>query len=401
MRLLSRGRRGITAVVLSLVVLGLAAPAGANPEEARLEEARDRLGEVRDELEDARSEAEAEAEALAVAEARVEDVLTAVAEAERAVERQQMAVDEAEDDLAALEAEVEHRKEATRARVVALYQGGGDGGLTALFAGESTSDILDRGALLEVVNRNDRRVFESVTASERAVDAQAEHLAEERDALERVLAQQEELLTEVEELREDQAIAAAEAEAEVDELEQHADYLEEETRELAAASRRSARAERTSRSAAGGSSNSNSSSGEQPAQSSGSSGEASSGSGGGGWQWPAQGRVTSGYGTRWGRLHAGIDVANSTGTPVVASRGGRVTHAGSMSGYGNTVLIDHGGGIVTVYAHLNSIAVGTGQQVGGGQRIGGMGCSGSCTGTHVHFEVRVNGNAQNPRGYLP
>ena len=391
MRLPIRDHRPSAVVVLALLasgLVGLALPALASPEEQRLEEARDRLGEVRDELDAAREEAEAEAEALAVAEARLDEVLSSVAEAEQAVERQQLAVDEAEGELARLEAEVEQHKDATRSRVAVLYKRGGDGGLSTLLTGESTSDVLGRGALLEAVNRNDRQAFETVASSERAVDAQAEHLAEERDALERVLAQQQELLAEVEELREDQAIAAAEAEAEVEDLEEHEAYLEEESRELASAARRAARSDRTSRS------NSNGSGEAQTTASSGSGG-------GGGWQWPAQGRVTSGYGTRWGRLHAGIDIANSTGTSVVAARGGTVSQTRTMSGYGNIVLINHGGGIVTAYAHLNSIEVSSGQQVSAGQRIGGMGCTGSCTGTHVHFEVRVNGNAQNPRGYLP
>ena len=389
MRLPIRAHRPFAVVVLTLLTSGLvvlALPALASPEEQRLEEARDRLGEVRDELDAAREEAEAEAEALAVAEARLDEVLSSVAEAEKAVERQQLAVDEAEDELARLEAEVEQHKDATRSRVAVLYKRGSDGGLSTLMTGESTSDVLGRGALVEAVNRNDRQAFEAVVSSERAVDAQAAHLAEERDALQRVLAQQQELLAEVEELREDQAIAAAEAEAEVEDLEEHEAHLEEESRELAAAARRAARSDRTSRS------NSN---GEAQSTASSASG------GGGGWQWPAQGRVTSEYGTRWGRLHAGIDIANSTGTSVVAARGGTVTQTRTMSGYGNLVLIDHGGGIVTAYAHLNSIEVSSGQQVRAGQRIGGMGCTGSCTGTHVHFEVRVNGNAQNPRGYLP
>jgi murein DD-endopeptidase MepM/ murein hydrolase activator NlpD len=115
--------------------------------------------------------------------------------------------------------------------------------------------------------------------------------------------------------------------------------------------------------------------------------------------WPTSGTVTSEYGTRWGRLHAGMDIAASTGTRIYAANGGRVL-GGCGGGYGNCVLIDHGGGFVTLYAHLNQVFV-SGGQVSRGQNIGTMGCTGSCTGPHLHFETRINGSAQNPRSFLP
>ncbi len=117
--------------------------------------------------------------------------------------------------------------------------------------------------------------------------------------------------------------------------------------------------------------------------------------------WPASGSVTSGYGPRWGAMHSGIDIAAPAGTPTVAAAAGTVISAGfNGGGYGNLVLVDHGGGMVTAYAHHSSISVSVGQQVSRGQQLGGIGCTGSCTGDHLHFEVRVNGRAQNPMNYL-
>jgi murein DD-endopeptidase MepM/ murein hydrolase activator NlpD len=110
------------------------------------------------------------------------------------------------------------------------------------------------------------------------------------------------------------------------------------------------------------------------------------------------GVVTSGFGYRWGRLHAGIDIAAPAGTPVRAAASGTVIFAGWMGGYGNLVVIDHGGGLATAYAHLSSIWAGGG--VSQGQGIGAVGCTGSCTGNHLHFEVRVNGQPVDPFGYL-
>ncbi len=114
--------------------------------------------------------------------------------------------------------------------------------------------------------------------------------------------------------------------------------------------------------------------------------------------WPVSGPVVSPFGQRWGRLHAGIDIAAGYGTPVVAAASGTVVTAGWMGGYGNLVVIDHGGGLSTAYAHLSSIsASGT---VAQGQVVGAIGCTGHCFGDHLHFEVRVNGSATDPLGYL-
>jgi murein DD-endopeptidase MepM/ murein hydrolase activator NlpD len=118
-----------------------------------------------------------------------------------------------------------------------------------------------------------------------------------------------------------------------------------------------------------------------------------------GFIWPVAGTVTSGFGYRWGRLHEGIDIAAPSGTAVHAAASGTIIYAGGLGGYGNIVVIDHGGGLSTAYAHLSSIWV-AGGSVSQGQAIGAVGCTGSCTGPHLHFEVRVNGSAVDPLGYL-
>ena len=116
--------------------------------------------------------------------------------------------------------------------------------------------------------------------------------------------------------------------------------------------------------------------------------------------WPVSGPVTSGFGVRWGRMHEGIDIAVGEGTPVRAAAAGTVIYAGWMSGYGNLVAVDHGNGLSTAYAQNSSLAVSVGQSVAAGEIVSYSGNTGNSTGPHVHFEVRVNGSAVDPLGYL-
>jgi murein DD-endopeptidase MepM/ murein hydrolase activator NlpD len=116
--------------------------------------------------------------------------------------------------------------------------------------------------------------------------------------------------------------------------------------------------------------------------------------------WPVSGPITSPFGWRWGRMHQGIDIGVSYGTPIHAAAAGTVIYCGWEEGYGNFVVLDHGGNLATAYGHQSRIAVTCGQQVNQGDTIGYVGCTGHCTGPHLHFEVRINGDPVDPMGYL-
>jgi murein DD-endopeptidase MepM/ murein hydrolase activator NlpD len=117
--------------------------------------------------------------------------------------------------------------------------------------------------------------------------------------------------------------------------------------------------------------------------------------------WPVQGPITSPFGPRWGGFHPGIDIGVPEGTPIHAAAAGTVIYCGWESGYGNLVVIDHHNGLATAYAHQSRIEVSCNENVAQGQVIGLSGCTGFCTGPHLHFEVRVNGSPVDPIGYLP
>jgi len=122
--------------------------------------------------------------------------------------------------------------------------------------------------------------------------------------------------------------------------------------------------------------------------------------------WPVEGRLMGGFGERRdpfsgeGEMHTGVDISAPTGTPVEATADGIVTLAGWSSGYGQLVVVDHGGGMETYYAHLSRFAVVEGQEVRRGDQVGAVGSTGRVTAPHLHYEVRIGGTPVNPHQYL-
>jgi murein DD-endopeptidase MepM/ murein hydrolase activator NlpD len=116
--------------------------------------------------------------------------------------------------------------------------------------------------------------------------------------------------------------------------------------------------------------------------------------------WPVAGPINSPFGARWGTVHQGIDIGAASGVPIRAAAAGTVFYSGVMDGYGNVILIDHGKGMVTLYAHQSQLIAGVGATVAQGQTIGLVGSTGHSTGPHLHFEVRIGGVAYDPMAYL-
>jgi murein DD-endopeptidase MepM/ murein hydrolase activator NlpD len=118
-----------------------------------------------------------------------------------------------------------------------------------------------------------------------------------------------------------------------------------------------------------------------------------------GFIWPVNGSLTSPFGPRWGRMHEGVDIAAPGGTPIRAAKAGTIVLAEPYGGYGNYTCIDHGGGVSSCYAHQSAFAM-TAGSVGQGQVVGYVGNTGASFGDHLHFEIRINGAAVDPLGYL-
>jgi murein DD-endopeptidase MepM/ murein hydrolase activator NlpD len=279
------------------------------------------------------------------------------------------------------------------ARLVHIYESDEPSTLDVVLGASSIQDALDKLEYVKLIGDQDERIAREVAESKREVRIARTHTAkirttvrqasqalavrasQTREARDELVGARDDLSASKQEKLQDLSTLSAEERADVEEI----DALEQASADLGARIRAAQAA----------------------AQAAAPSGSVTSGTPSpSGFVWPASGPVTSPFGWRWGRMHEGIDIGAPYGAPIQAAAAGTVVYCGWMSGYGNLVAIDHGGGISTAYGHQSSIAVACGQHVDQGQTIGYIGSTGHSTGPHLHFEVRVNGNPVDPLGYL-
>ena len=288
--------------------------------------------------------------------------------------------------LERLQAEYEKAVSILEARVRAAYIDEPPDMLSFLVSASSFDEVVDNVELLNRIGRQDKRIARQVerartrTATERratiatkreqaaAVSVISAHTDEARTARDRLAGERDRLAT-VEDLKQSALTNTRETRGE---------FLHEVDSLLAQSA---ALAERIR----GAQDNGSTASGEPSAA---------------GFIWPCDGVVVSGFGMRWGRMHEGIDIGCAYGTPNRAAAAGAVIYAGWLGGYGNLVVVDHGNGLSTAYAHASSILVSVGQSVSQGQTVSLVGSTGNSSGPHLHFEVRVNGVAVDPLPYL-
>lgn len=400
------GRRSLIVGALALV-LSLAAPAAAqSPEEekaavdARIAALRAEIARAKEQEGVLTSQLSAVAAELREAQAAVDEAQGRLAtlEGQLAVERAQLA------ELTSLLAEqtrrlrllqVEHRRAVAilERRVRQIYIEETPDVLSFLVSASSFDELLDSFELMRRIGLQDKRIAAQVEAA-------MERMAEKRRETRRTRALQAATVSviaaraqEVRSVR-DRLAASRDALASVQSLKRQAladarHSREEYLAEVEALAAESAALAATIREAQAGS---------VPSGASGSTGAGAPSSAG--FVWPVNGVVVSGFGMRWGRMHEGIDIAASTGTPIRAAAAGTVIWSGWRGGYGNAVIIDHGNALATVYAHASALLVTQGQRVSQGQTIALVGSTGNSSGPHLHFEVRVNGVAVDPLLYL-
>jgi murein DD-endopeptidase MepM/ murein hydrolase activator NlpD len=291
--------------------------------------------------------------------------------------------------LARLRARLAEARAALAKRLVELYKADHPDLVTVVLESNGFADLLERTEFMQRVSQQDARIIGIVVRAKAEATATAKRLDRLESRAQAVAAEIEDEVTQVAAVKGelvDRRSRYANARSEKSTLlartrdDRHA--LEGDLRELEAAQARVTAALQAS-SGGGGSAVAG------PVQ-----------QGSGGLIWPVNGPLVSPFGMRWGRLHAGVDIAAPAGTPIRAAKGGNVVLLGPTGGYGNYLCIAHGGGLSTCYAHLSSYATSSGASVSQGQVIGSVGCTGHCFGDHLHFETRINGSPVNPAGYL-
>ena len=400
--------------------------------ERDLDEARAREGDARERLIAVEAELEVIDAGLAALEQRHAAAEEAEAEARAAAQQARTQLEAVLDELAQTEDEFDLAKQQLEARVRAAFKYGQVSFLEAFTGTTDIVEFLNSSTYVARVLEVDKELVDEVNtllaaverqraaAQQLRVDAEREAAAAEAAATEvaAAVAEQQELAEQLEQRRAEREAVYAELQDDRAAIEDHLEGLEAESAriesQLAEIARQQAaeqarlEAERQAREAAQEQASGGGTAGGSTAE--GSTADPGSTSDVGGWLRPSSGRLTSGFGPRWGRNHNGVDIAAPIGTPVVASAAGTVVHAtnacnptsswGCGGGFGNHVIIAHPGGLATVYAHLSTVATGSGQQIGAGQAVGGIGNSGSSYGAHVHFEVREAGVPRNPCGYI-
>ncbi|MGH9155247.1 MAG: murein hydrolase activator EnvC family protein [Acidimicrobiales bacterium] len=312
--------------------------------------------------------------AVKVLDRQVAAELARAGDARQAVLAAEAAVVQAEVRIAGTEAQLVGLRQAVVSRAVSAYIRPQEEMFATVLGTADFAEASRRTSLLAQVANHDRDVLDQLRSLrqdlglEQTAAAQARDLAAERRMVVNTR------LAELEKVRRDKKILADALDQRIREFQAEADEVARQEAGLAALIRSRERAAASVI-----------------------DGVASAA----GLVWPVRGTLTSGFGPRWGRLHAGIDIAAKTGTPIKAPKAGEVIFSGTYSGYGNCVIIDHGGGLTTLYGHQSRIAVREGANVGQGDVIGYVGSTGHSTGPHLHFETRVNGSPQNPRRFLP
>lgn len=329
---------------------------------------------------------------LDAANARLQSIQTKQAEINAQIAQTQ-------NEIVKMEAYLKTRQDVLNRRVRAIYMHGQLNYLEVILGANSFSDFANRVELLKRVIRSDYNLILEIQKQKAAIEAKKTQLEEDKRQLDALAAEAEKTRQEIAKKKAEQQkvldaaksnkAAAAQMEQDLNAQLASVRNLIQQRLAAAEAARQAAQQQAASDDEGGGG---------------GSDDNYVQGTGAMGW--PCSGPITSPFGYRTHPIfgttifHAGIDIGVDYGTPIHAADSGVVVYSGWISGYGNAVIIDHGGGISTLYGHNQSLAVSEGQSVSKGSVIAYAGSTGNSTGPHCHFEVDVNGSPVNPMGYL-
>ena len=372
-----KGKKAAAAFLSAVYLMTLAPLAQAET----LEEQRDAHIEKAEQAQKKKNEIESRIEGLSEEKRAVDEAADEATKAYKDVRKEldatEKRIDENEDKLKVLNKDFAVKRDQLAKRVRDIYINGQINYLDVLFGAKDFQDFFTRMDLLKRVIQQDYDLVQVVFAEKTAIETSQKELEQDKTAKEKLVASAADRKKEAEKKQ-------AAKQAIIDKMETDRATQERIINENLAASKEVEQMIRNSR--------------YQPAS------PALSGSGA--LNWPISGPITSPFGWRVhpitgaSRFHSGIDIGGDYGDTIHAAGAGIVSYAGWISGYGYAVIIDHGGGISTLYGHNQALLVSEGQSVSQGQAIAECGSTGNSTGPHCHFEVRVDGEPVDPMGYL-
>jgi murein DD-endopeptidase MepM/ murein hydrolase activator NlpD len=418
----TRNRRLFTAIVIFLALnlfLPSAYPTTLSEKRKELQQIERRLKETRQKLEQSKDRQRLLIEQIEEIDKRIVAIQKEVERLEGELAETVRKREETEKELAILQKRlIQTRRELEKAkrelakqnqvlneRLVGVYKNGSIFYIQVLLTSTDFADFLNRLAFLQLIVEQDIKLLRKIERTKKLVEERKAALEEnQRRVTEKrlLLLTQERRIKALKQEQENQKAAAqlevarqekllAEAKKEQETYENVEDLLISASIEVASEIRRLEREARSKRLPSGRRVLATPTQSYRVSRS--------------GFVWPTEGRITSRYGMRWHpilggyRMHTGVDIAAVAGQPIIAAQSGTVLVAGWVRGYGLTVIINHGNGVSTLYAHTSAVLVSVGDYVERGAVIAKVGSTGLATGPHLHFEVRVNGEPRDPMNW--
>lgn len=281
-----------------------------------------------------------------------------------------------EDELKESQDKFLQQKELFKTRLRVMYENSNTSYIETLVESKSIADFFERLQLVSLISKNDKQLIAQVDSSKKDIQYKKQKVEEEKVALQKQAKEKVVALGSLQVSRASADEKERKVRSKLDQLEQEEDELNRISDDLTSQIK-SYQSKGTKY--AGGTMT---------------------------WPVPSSSDISSGYGMRLHpilkkyRMHTGIDISASSGKSIVAANNGIVKYSGWQSGYGNTLIIDHGGGITTLYAHCSKLLVSVGDSVKAGEVVAKVGSTGLSTGPHLHFEVRKDGETQDPTNYV-
>jgi murein DD-endopeptidase MepM/ murein hydrolase activator NlpD len=370
----------LATALLAILIFGALVAAGAEGQtpglQERLSETESKLSDVTEQEGVLTTRIDHESRQLETLEVEVAELRNREAAVAAELAQKEAELAQAQDRLAMLRERLRQAIEQLQQRLIALYKSSEPDLITVLLNARGFDELLERTEYVQRLQEQDdsivtrvRELRDEMEHTVTVVKAARDAIALKKQELERTRAKLERRTTELAAARRRQRATLGEVRDQKKQLEGDLSKISEEIQEQLAA--------------LGG--------GTLPA------GPIRGGANG--FIWPVNGPITSGFGMRWGRMHEGVDISSPSGTPIRAAKSGSIVLASAYGGYGNYTCISHGGGLSSCYAHQSRFARTSGS-IGQGNVLGYVGCTGHCYGDHLHFEVRINGQAVDPLGYL-